>query len=224
MAKTVNVPPSGTSETRAHPNKFKRIRRRVLAWSGVVVISVTAFFAGWLVYQDRPIRQMRAALNNRKWFDGLRLALAYVAKHPQDAEAWKIAARCYGAMGQFGAVEECLSKAGELDRMDLRLRADALIHLERKTQAVEVLRELLAKGDKDASVLRGLAILEFRRGFHEEAFSFARQMGEFPEQAPTAWYLQATFHSATRHYQDALACLQKALELNPEADRCGVPP
>jgi tetratricopeptide (TPR) repeat protein len=190
----------------------------------VVLIALAAFFAAWWAYQDRPLRQMRAAVRDGKWLDGLRRALDYLAKHPQDAEAWKLAARCYGAMGQFGAVEECLAKAGDLDTADLRLRADALIHLERNTQAVEVLRELLAKGGKDPAVLRGLAILEFRRGFHEEAFGLARQLAEFPEHEPTAWYLQATLHNMTRHHQDAVSCLKKALELNPEADRCGVPP
>jgi tetratricopeptide (TPR) repeat protein len=190
----------------------------------VVAVSVACFFAGWLVVQDLPIRRMRTALKNGQWTEGVRLALAYLAEHPQDAEAWKLAGRCYGAMGQFGAAEECLGRAGDLDLIDLRLRADILIYLERNTQAVQVLRELLDKGDKDPAVLRGLAIMEFRRGFYEEAFAWARKMGEFSEQAPMAWYLQATFHSGTRNHTQALACLEKALELNPEADRCGLPP
>lgn len=213
----------GTSETRRNHNKLNWMLRRTLGWGCVVVVSVAAFFAGWLVYQDRPIRQMRTALNDGRWLDGLRIALAYVAEHPQDAEAWKVAGRCYGAMGQFSAAEECLSKAGDLDPIDLRLRAEALIHLERNTQAVEVLRELLLKGDDDPAVLQRLAILDFRRGLHEEAFAFAQQFGNSPEHAPAAWYLQATFHAARRHQENAIACLQKALELNPEADRCGLP-
>ena len=224
MGTSVILPPKGTSDTRPNRAKLNRIMLRGLGWGCVVVVSVAVFFAGWLVYQDRPIRHMRTALNHRKWLEGLRLALAYLAEHPQDGEAWKIAGRCYGAMGQFTAAEDCLAKAGRLDAMDLRLRADALIHLERNTQAVEVLRELLLKDGNDPAVVQRLAILQFRRGFYDEAFAFARQLGESPKHAPTAWYLQATFHSGRMQHADALACLQKALELNQEADRCGLPP
>ena len=217
----VSEAPGNSGQNR---NSLRQLVRRLVLWGLVVTVSVGCFFAGWLVVQDRPIRQIRTAVENRNWTEGVRLALAYLAEHPQDAEAWKLAARCYGAMGQLSAAEECFSKAGDLDLIDLRLRVDALIYLERNTQAVQALRELLAKGGKDAAVLRSIAILEFRRGFHEEAFAYARQMGEYPEHAPTAWYLQATLYSAMRNHKDALACLEKALELNPEADRCGLPP
>jgi tetratricopeptide (TPR) repeat protein len=153
----------------------------------------------------------------------LRLALEYLGRHPEDAEALRIAGRCYGSMGQFTAAEECFSKAGELDALDLRLRADMLVQLERPTQAADVMRELMVKEGKDPAVMQRLAIMEFRRGAHEEAFGLLRELRETPERAPAAWYVEASFHSALRHNEAAVACLEKAIELNPEADRCGLP-
>lgn len=197
--------------------------RRALVWGAIVLISVAGFFAGWLIYQDRPLREMRAAVRDHRWIDGLRIALKYLGTHPDDAEAWKIAGHCYGAMGQFTAAEQCFGKAGDLDITELRLRADALIHLERTTQAVDVLRELLARGGKDPLVMQRLAIMEFQRGAHEEAFELIRQLRQMPDRAAAAWCIEATFHTALVHNEAAVACLEKALELNPAADQCGMP-
>jgi tetratricopeptide (TPR) repeat protein len=198
--------------------------QRSVFGGAVVLIGVLLFFGGWWYVQDQPLRQMRAAVDNQKWAEGLRLALKYVSVHPQDGEAWRVAGRCYGSMGQFTAAEQCFAKASNLTVDELRLRADGLIRMDRTTEAAEVLRELLAKLGKDPDVTQRLAIMEFRRGQHEEAFALTRELRENPDRAPAACYVEATFHTALMHNEAAVSCLEKALQLNPEADRCGLAP
>jgi len=208
----------------------ERIARRLqlrwlLGWFVFVLVCVTIALGLWLWQQGEPLRQMRGAVQKRHWNDALRRALSYLANHPQDAEAIRIVARSFSGLGQNAQAEMYFDRAGELGIEDLRLRGEVLIELNRPTQAVEVLAELRARGDNDPAVIQRLAVLQFQRGNHEEAFELAEQLGkEFPTHTALAWCVQATFHVSLRHAQQAIDCLQEALRLNPQADKLGLDP
>jgi tetratricopeptide (TPR) repeat protein len=198
------------------------VLRRLVVWSGVVLVSTAAALGAWLWHANKPVRQLREAVAGQRWSEGLHTALTYLAANPNDAEVLRLAARCLSGKGHHSQAESFFARAGELNLEDLRTRAEGLISLGRATEAVEVLTELRQRGGEEPAVLQRLAILEFQRGYHDAAFQLVKKLGEHPDHTAASWCIQATFHVSLRHAPQAIECLEEAFRLNPAGDKLGL--
>lgn len=214
---------SSTAERIAEPRIGPRLRRWAACAVGVAIV-VAAVVAVWLWYLDRPVRAMRAAIAQQRWANALRRAFAYLESHPDDAETMRIVARALAGLGQWEKAEEYFTRAGDLPVEDLRVRADALIAARRTTDAARVLEQLHTQVPDDPEVLQRLAVLQFQRGLHDEAFRLTETLGKIAAQRARALCIQGIFHAGLKRSAEAVRCMETALQLNPAGDQLGQDP
>jgi len=209
------VPSSTRGSTRRHGSALARLFRALL-----VVIVVTSSVVGLVIWfdQDRPLREIEAALKAHQIPLALQLVGRYLRDHPDDVRAQTIKARVLVEAGQLTEGLRLFHRVGASDAADLHAWAKAHLLRQEWSDALPVLERLLQLSPDDADALHEITASRSYLGKYRQAFESAERLAKQRGHEARAWLQIGTLHENLNNKRSAVEAWAKVLEYEPQAE------
>jgi tetratricopeptide (TPR) repeat protein len=161
-----------------------RRRKRHPPWVRLVfaltaILLVTGGAISIMVWwEDRPIRQIEAALGRKDYQRALELVDRFLKQSPDQSRALEQKARALAGLGRWNEAERMFELNGVISLESRRAWAEALLHQQRWTEALPLLVEVSREAPDNADVLHELAACQGQLGYFEEAVAAAEKLSK----------------------------------------------
>ena len=178
----------------------------------VVLLIVT----GWAVTRSTSLEVARAAYSRGELVPALEASLDHLARRPWSRDAARVAALCLSRLDRASEAEPYYRRAGTLSLADLQIRAYGLVRGNHREQAIQAYQEILKKWPTNVMALRRLAAVQMTQSNDAEVLNLASRLIQVPEGAAIGYTIQGEVHHNQKNHEDAVASLERVLELDPE--------
>ena len=205
---------------------MRRDRRGWRRWLIVLVATVVAVAAslwGVIWWEERPLRQAVAALEEGEPRRALREVEEYIATHGATDQALSIKARGLVATGRAAEAIRLFERVGPAEYADVRACAQAYLMQEQWTRALPLLEWCVQQRPDDADVMYELASCQARLGRLNDALDSARQFAQHDEFAHRGWVMIGTLLRDQGNNSQAVEAWKRVLTLDPDLDDLQVP-
>src|SRR5262249_46332425 len=143
---------------------------------------------------DRPLREIDRALDQKQYEQALRLASAYLTKVPDRTQALEQKARALVGLGQWTEAGRLFDVIGADSQPGQRAWSQCLLHDERWSAALVLLKRLRMLSPDDPDLLHELAACFAKLGYLDESVEAAERMQKCPGQETRARLLLGMLH------------------------------
>ena len=182
------------------------------AWSWPGLLILTA----WNVTRSDALPEARRAYIRGDLALCLHSALDHLGRQPWSSEAALLAARCLSRLDYANEAEPYFRRAGHLALNDLQIRAYGLARGPHPERAIPVYNEILATWPDNMTALRRLAAVELAQNNNAELLKLAERLGRVSDGAAIGQMLRGVVYHRDKNPQQAVACFERVLELDPE--------
>ncbi|MEZ6061899.1 MAG: tetratricopeptide repeat protein [Planctomycetaceae bacterium] len=199
----------------------------VLATVGAGTIAVIGGVSWW---QDRPLRSIRAAIDDQDFTVASNLADSFLARYPYDTRALLLKGRCLSELGQHASADHLFQRIarqsnGFPDDSDaLRAWSVSLLNLEQWTRAIAIMETLTESFPDDAELLYPLTVARIRLSQYEPALESAERLAKIPGHEQEAAVIIGTIHHDRGNGRSALDAWNTVLASNPDAANLQISP
>ncbi len=204
-----------------HP---KRHRFRLLA----TICAASIFAIGMVIFivwyqQDRPLRDVDAALKSGRTADAMTKVSAYLKDHPQDVKALNLKARILVELGRQPDAIRIFRRIGAVDVADLHAWAKAHLLREEWSEALPILQQLLKLSPNDADGLHEITACLANLGQSNKALKSAERMSTLKGHEARAFVQLGTLHENLGNKKSAAEAWGHVLEYSPGATGLQIP-
>lgn len=188
--------------------------RQIVVIAVIVVVAVV----GYLWWDERPVRQIDAALQQRDYQQVIVLANDFLREHPDHGRTYELKARALVGLRRWGDATELFERVGVMSAEGERAWSLALLHQQRWTEALPLLTHLHQREPANAEVLHELISCNGKLGHLEEALRQAAQLSELPGHEAQGSLMLGTLHNNRLNRKQAIQAWQRVLQFQPEAN------
>ena len=170
-------------------------------------------------WQDRPLRQAAAYLEEGDPGKALSTIDAFLRDHPSDGKAMSLRACTLVAVGRPAQAIDLFERFGGSGPKELHAWAQTLLQLERWHAALPILEHLATTGVDRADVLHELAACRSEAGDLSGAIAAAREFARQPGFSARGNVLLGSLYRKQGSLREALAAWGDVLKDEPDADR-----
>jgi tetratricopeptide (TPR) repeat protein len=158
----------------------------------------------------------------------LRRALDYLATHPRDAQAARLAALCLSRLDYAKEAEDYYSLARHQSPLtidDQHVRAMGLARGNYRDQAIAAYKEILVLHPDDPEALQRLAAIYYSQSQYKETLAVAQRLSESTNtsRAVAGYALIGIVHHDEHRPGPAVAANEKVIELDPDLKTLTLP-
>lgn len=191
----------------------------------VLIVGVTGGgIALALWWEDRPLRAIENSLDREQFDQALVLAEDYLRLYPDRTRGWQLKARALAGQQQWEHAARIFEKVGSDGPASERAWSQALLHLNRWSEALPLLLELRKTRPDDAALLHELAACHGQLADYEAAVEVAEALRRLPGQDDRARLLIGTLHERQGNHRLAVESWQAILDSNPDLTGLQIPP
>jgi tetratricopeptide (TPR) repeat protein len=192
-----------------------RLLIAVLAIMSVVggIVALTVWYE-----QDRPLRNVEAAMKSGKNADALVEIGKYLKEHPQDSRAMMLKARVLVEMGRLTDAIYIFTRFGGIDIADLHAWAKAHLLRNEWSYALPILQRILQLNPNDADGLHEITACYSYLGRYQAGLETAERMSKRKGHEARAFVLVGKLHESLGNKKSAAEAWKKVLKYSPNAD------
>jgi tetratricopeptide (TPR) repeat protein len=143
----------------------------------VISAGVIAIVLWW---EERPLRDIEAALDRQEYAQALEMADRYLRESPSQVRAVEQKARALAGLGRWADADRLFEQIGPISIGGHRAWAKALLHEQRWIEALPLLVELTHQLPDDADLLHELAGCQGKLGYYDDAIRAAEKLVKIP--------------------------------------------
>lgn len=185
----------------------------------VVTCGVIAFGLG--IYQwwdDRPVGQIEAALQERKFALALKTANSFLREHPNHGRVQELKARALVGLQRWNEAVQLLEQVGVATTEGERAWSVALLHQNRWSEAQPLLTHLHQESPSDTEILHELIACNGKLGFIDDATTQAERLSQIAGHEARGSLMLGTLHNNRLNRKQAIQAWQRVLQFDPNAD------
>ncbi|MGE5191412.1 MAG: tetratricopeptide repeat protein, partial [Deltaproteobacteria bacterium] len=191
----------------------------------VIVVVLTAATIGAAVWwEDRPVREIERVLDHREFEQALRLANVYLAQYPEHSDVLDQKARALAGLGRWSEAGVIFDRLGAGSPASQRAWSQVLLHQERWSNALPLLRRLNERSADDPDLLHELSACEAKLGHFNESIAAAEHLIRLPGHENRGRLLLGMLHFKRGNNRLAIQAWRPMLDGNPEAADLQVTP
>jgi tetratricopeptide (TPR) repeat protein len=191
--------------------------RRLLRGVAVVLVLTAGTIAFVLWWEDRPIREIERALNRKDFDAALRSANSYLAVSPERIQVLDQKARALAGLQRWSEAARLFEQIGPVSVSSQRAFSQVLLHQERWSEALPLLKLLDRLSPEDPDVLHELAACQSKLGQFDEAVGAAERLARLVGHEDRGGVLLGMVQFKRANYRRAIEAWQPVLDRNPEA-------
>src|SRR5262245_51050757 len=182
------------------------------------ILALTAVVIGlFLWWQDRPLREIESALDRQDYEQALSLANSYLAEFPDHSRAQNQKGRALTGLGHWSEAIRIFEQVGTDSPASERAWSEALLHQERWSEALPLLRRLGKLTPDDPNLLHERAACEAKLGHFDESIAIAERLTHVRGHEDRGRLLLGTLHFQNGNNRGAIAAWKPILQSNPGA-------
>lgn len=210
-----------------NPNQHRRVRRRGMR-PLILLIVITAGMGGlgtwgFLWWQERPLRQATAFLEDGEPEQALSVIDEFLRDHPKQGAAMSLRARILVALAQPTQAIDLFERFGASNPKEIHAWAQGLLQLRRWREALTVLEHLSTTDVDRADVLHELAACRSELGDLQGALAAASEFAVLPGCAARGNYLLGSLYLKRGDLLQAEAAWADVLKDAPDAEGLQIP-
>ena len=205
-----------------HPPKRNRYRLLTTIFAASILAIGIVILAVWY-QQDRPLREVEAALKSGRTADAMTKVGVYLKEHPQDVKALNLKARILVEIGRLPDAIGIFRRIGAVDVADLHAWAKAHLLREEWSEALPVLQQLLTLSPNDADGLHEITACLANLGQSNKALKSAERMSTLKGHEARAFVQLGTLHENLGNKKSAAEAWGHVLEYSPNATGLQIP-
>lgn len=190
--------------------------------AALVIVGIVCWIA-WNE-QDRPLREVEAALKAKEKSRAMQLIGRYLSDHPYDARGLSLKGRVLIESGRLVDGIQLFRANGASDVADMRVWAKAHLLRHEWSEAVPILERILQLEPNEADSLHELTACRSYLGDYRRALESARKMATLRGQEHRAWLQIGTLHGELSNTRSAIEAWDHVLLFAPNGDGLQVPP
>ena len=191
------------------------IRRLLSVLIGIPVIT-GALLLGWLWWAERPLKAVERSLTQGDFRTALERVENYLKGDPASSRALDLKAQSLVGLRRFPDALAIYERIGSDTVSGQRAWGEALLRMQRWTDALPLLRQVHQKQPDNADVTHELAACAMQAGEFEQAVELAGQLAKLPGQRERGLLLLGVLHSNHGNYRLASEAFGQLLESNPD--------
>lgn len=222
------------TETTVASTPAARTRRRpgrrifVLLGAALLLTAGAVWLGMW--WQDRPLANIAAALNDGEPKQALAAADSYLADHPRDTRAQILKARALSRLERHREADELFKQVAMRsngfpdDPAALRDWSISLLQLKLWLRVIPMLETLVESNPDDAELLYRLTVSRMRVRQYDAALESAGRLAKIAGHEQSADLLIGTIHHDRGNRRLALERWERLIKSNPRAKGLTVTP
>lgn len=191
------------------------IRRLLSVLIGIPVIT-GGLLLGWLWWAERPLKAIERSLTQGDFRTALERVDTYLKVDPASSRALDLKAQALVGMRRFPDALAIYERIGSDTVTGQRAWGEALLRMQRWTDALPLLRQVHQKDPTNANVTHELSACAMQAGEFEEAVRLADELAQLPGHRERGLLLVGVLHSNHGNYRLASQAFGQLLESNPD--------
>lgn len=196
--------------------KSRASAARLIAAAALIVLVTISGLGITLWWEERPLRTIEHALEQKEFDEALKLANKYLEAFPTRSQALTQKARALAGLERWSEAARLFDRIGADSTAAQRAWSLALVHEERWNEALPLLARLSEVSPDDTDVLFELASCEGNLGYVEEAISAAERLSLITGQESRGNLLLGMLQSIRGNNRLAIEAWQTILKRNPD--------
>ncbi len=198
--------------------------RRLLRGLAVILVLTAGMIGLFLWWQDRPLRVIEQSLDRAEYDQALDEVNAYLREFPDRSQALEQKARALAGLDRWMEAARLFDAIAADTPAGRRAWSQTLLHLERWSDALPLLKELSLRSPNDPDVLHELVACHSKLGHFEESVRAAERLVKLPGQEQRGRFLLGMVHFKKGNNRLVIQAWLPILERNPDAGDLQVPP
>lgn len=217
-----NAPSQTPSPARRHRSAapWRRLLTAFLLILGTTGVGLWAYV--W--WEERPLKEIESALAAKDYTRALPLVDAYLKSAPYSSRALDFKAQVYVGQRKFGDALVIYEKVGSDSLEGQRAWGEALLHLNRWSDALPLLQEVDRKKPSDPDVVHQLASCAMQAGDFDVAVKKAEELSTITGHRDRGLLLLGVLHTNHGNYRLATEAFEKLLHSNPDGQGLQIRP
>lgn len=201
--------------TRRPVRRGSPLRRLLAVLVGIPVVTA-GLLLGWLWWAERPLKAVERSLTQGDFRTALERVDSYLKEDPASSRALDLKAQALVGVGRISEALAIYERIGSDTVSGQRAWGEALLRMQRWTDALPLLRQVHQKEPQNANVTHELAACAMQAGEFEEAVRLADELAQLPGQRERGLLLVGVLHSNYGNYRKASEAFGQLLQSNPD--------
>ena len=201
--------------TRRPVRRGSPLRRLLAVLVGIPVVTA-GLLLGWLWWAERPLKAVERSLTQGDFPTALERVDSYLKEDPASSRALDLKAQALVGVGRISEALAIYERIGSDTVSGQRAWGEALLRMQRWTDALPLLRQVHQKEPQNANVTHELAACAMQAGEFEEAVRLADELAQLPGQRERGLLLVGVLHSNYGNYRKASEAFGQLLQSNPD--------
>ncbi|MFN8855212.1 MAG: tetratricopeptide repeat protein [Planctomycetaceae bacterium] len=207
--------PSSSSRPRRAVRRGSPIRRLLTVLLGIPLATGLLLMV-WLWWAERPLKEVEGALAREDFRTAIERVETYLKRDPRSSRALDLKAQALVGLRKYPDALSIYERVGSDTIAGQRAWGEALLRMQRWTDALPLLRQVQQKQPDNADVTHELAACAMQAGEFEEAVKLAGSLSQLPGQRERGLLLLGVLQSNHGNYRLASEAFGQLLESNPD--------
>jgi len=198
--------------------------RRLLTVVLGIPLATALLLMVWLWWAERPLKEVEGALVQGDYRSAIERVDTYLKLDPNSSRALDLKAQALVGLRKYHDALSIYERIGSDTVAGQRAWGEALLRMQRWTDALPLLRQVQQKQPDNADVTHELAACAMQAGEFEEAVKLAERLSQMPGQRERGLLLVGVLQSNHGNYRLASEAFGQLLESNPDGSGLQISP